>query len=85
MFDRTVVCDTTVLLYLGRINQLGLLPALFSEVSVPEQVVTEPATRRNSCSVITLMLLPFQQLSFRDIHDQSPARILRPFVRAAWV
>jgi predicted nucleic acid-binding protein len=41
LFDRTVVCDTTVLLYLGRINQLGLLPALFSEVSVPEQVITE--------------------------------------------
>jgi predicted nucleic acid-binding protein len=39
--DRTVVCDTSVLLYLGRIDQVELLPALFSTVYIPEQVVTE--------------------------------------------
>jgi predicted nucleic acid-binding protein len=41
LFDRTVVCEPTVQLYLGRINQLGLLPALFSKVFIPQQVVTE--------------------------------------------
>jgi predicted nucleic acid-binding protein len=39
--DRTVVCDTTVLLYLGRIDQVELLRALFSTVYIPEQVLTE--------------------------------------------
>jgi predicted nucleic acid-binding protein len=36
-----VVCDTTVLLYLGRIGQIDLLPALFTSVCVPEPVVLE--------------------------------------------
>jgi predicted nucleic acid-binding protein len=37
----SVVCDTTILLYLGRISWLDLLPALFSPIYVPEQVVAE--------------------------------------------
>jgi predicted nucleic acid-binding protein len=41
LLERTVVCDTTVLLYLGRIDRLDLLRALFSEVFIPEQVATE--------------------------------------------
>jgi predicted nucleic acid-binding protein len=36
-----LVCDTTVLLYLGRIGQADLLPALFTPVYVPEQVRLE--------------------------------------------
>jgi len=36
-----VVCDTTVLLYLGRSGQIDLLPALFSPVYIPEQVMLE--------------------------------------------
>lgn len=36
-----VVSDTSPLLYLGRIGQLELLPRLFSEVCVPEQVALE--------------------------------------------
>jgi len=36
-----IVCDTTVLLYLGRIGQSDLLPTLFSSVYVPEQVLLE--------------------------------------------
>lgn len=36
-----LVCDTTILLYLGRIGQIDLLPALFAPVSVPEQVRLE--------------------------------------------
>ena len=36
-----LVCDTTVLLYLGRINQTDLLPALFTPIYVPEPVMLE--------------------------------------------
>jgi predicted nucleic acid-binding protein len=38
---RSVVCDTTILLYLGRISRLDMLPALFAPIYVPEQVVAE--------------------------------------------
>jgi predicted nucleic acid-binding protein len=38
---QTIVCGTTVLLYPGRIGQSDLLPALFSSVHVPEQVLLE--------------------------------------------
>jgi predicted nucleic acid-binding protein len=38
---RPIVCDTTVLLYLGRIGQVDLLHALFAPVCVPEQVMLE--------------------------------------------
>ena len=41
MSKRAIVCDTTVLLYLGRIGQSDLLPALFSPVYVPEPVMLE--------------------------------------------
>jgi hypothetical protein len=36
-----IVCDTTVLLYLGCIGQSDLLPALFSSVYVPEPIILE--------------------------------------------
>ena len=36
-----LVCDTTVLLYLGRIGQVSLLPALFEPVYVPQPVLLE--------------------------------------------
>jgi hypothetical protein len=39
--QRAIVCDTTVLLYPGRIGQSDLLPALFSSVYVPEHVLLE--------------------------------------------
>ena len=32
MPERPIVCDTTVLLYLGRVGQIGLLPSLFSPI-----------------------------------------------------
>jgi predicted nucleic acid-binding protein len=38
---RPIGCDTTVLLYLGRIGQIDLLPALFDPVWVPEAVTLE--------------------------------------------
>jgi len=36
-----IVCDTTLLLYLGRIGRLDLLPALFDPVHIPQAVVLE--------------------------------------------
>jgi predicted nucleic acid-binding protein len=41
MPERPIVCDTTVLLYPGRIGLLDLLPTLFAPVYVPEQVLLE--------------------------------------------
>jgi len=39
--SRPIVCDTTILLYLGRIGQIGVLPAFFDPVWVPETVGLE--------------------------------------------
>jgi predicted nucleic acid-binding protein len=36
-----LVCDTTIPLYLGRIGQIDLLPALFAPVYIPAQVCLE--------------------------------------------
>ena len=41
MLKRPAILDTTVLLYLGRINQIDFLPALFDPVYVPESVILE--------------------------------------------
>ena len=41
MTERPIVCDTTVLLYPGRVGLLDVLPALFASVCVPEQVLLE--------------------------------------------
>jgi predicted nucleic acid-binding protein len=41
MSEGVVVCDTTVLLYLGRIRHAWLLPKLFSTVVLPSPVVSE--------------------------------------------
>ena len=41
MRERSLSCDTSILLYLGRIGQLHLLPALFDAAFVPNQVVLE--------------------------------------------
>lgn len=45
---RVVVSDTGPLICLGRLDLLHLLPALFSEVQVPEQVLLECASRPQS-------------------------------------
>lgn len=37
----SLVSDTSLLLYLGRIRQLHLLPSLFARVYIPQQVVLE--------------------------------------------
>jgi uncharacterized protein len=41
MPERVLCCDTSILLYLGRIGQLSLLSSLFDAVVVPAQVVLE--------------------------------------------
>ena len=41
MPKRPLVCDTTLLLYLQRINQIELLPALYGPIYIPEQVALE--------------------------------------------
>jgi predicted nucleic acid-binding protein len=44
--DLPLVCDTTLLLYLGRIGQIDLLPALFTPIYVPDPVMLELDTGR---------------------------------------
>jgi uncharacterized protein len=41
MPDRVLCCDTSILLYLGRIGQLSLLPSLFGALVMPGQVALE--------------------------------------------
>ncbi|GAK61042.1 predicted nucleic acid-binding protein [Candidatus Vecturithrix granuli] len=36
-----IVCDTTILLYLGRMSHIDLLPALFEPIVVPQTVMLE--------------------------------------------
>ncbi|MGQ9556124.1 MAG: DUF3368 domain-containing protein [Anaerolineae bacterium] len=43
MSKASLVCDTPLLLYLGRIGQAELLPALFGPIYVPEVVILELA------------------------------------------
>lgn len=41
MAKQSLVCDTSLLLYLGRIENQNLLPSLFEKVYVTEQVALE--------------------------------------------
>lgn len=41
MTERALVCDTSPLLYLGRVGQIHLIPALFPQVYVPDTVFLE--------------------------------------------
>ena len=41
MAKRPIICDTTLLLYLGRIGRHDLLPTLFDPVCVPDAVTLE--------------------------------------------
>jgi predicted nucleic acid-binding protein len=52
MPERTVIADTTPLLYLHRIGLLTLLPRLYGQVHVPPAVVAElEQGRRQNCDV----------------------------------
>jgi hypothetical protein len=46
MANPALVCDTSLLLYLGRIGQASLLPSFFEPVYVPEPVLLELAAGR---------------------------------------
>jgi len=39
--EQPLICDTTIPLYLGRIGQIDLLPALFAPVCIAEQICLE--------------------------------------------
>jgi hypothetical protein len=41
MGEQSIVCDTSLLLYLGRLKKGNLLPDLYKRVCVPEKVVLE--------------------------------------------
>jgi len=41
MAEKSIVCDTSLLLYLGRIKKADILPVLYTEFSVPETVALE--------------------------------------------
>jgi len=41
MGEESIACDTSLLLYLGRIKKANILPVLYKKVSVPEKVALE--------------------------------------------
>jgi predicted nucleic acid-binding protein len=63
-----LVCDTTIPLYLGRIGQIDLLPALYAPIYIPEQVCLELDMGRllrpdtiNPRSLVWVELVPVSQ------------------------
>ncbi len=46
MSEHPLVCDTSLLLYLGRIAQATILPAFFEPVYVPDSVTLELSAGR---------------------------------------
>ena len=52
---RVVVSDSGPLICLGRLNLLVLLPALFADVQVPDQVLRECATRPGNIDAARIM------------------------------
>jgi len=81
-----VVCDTTCLLYLGRIGRLDLLPALFEKVVVPSQVALEldmgRSLRADTCDPRKLERARLVDVSPSEI-ERLPANRLGEGERAA--
>jgi len=79
MSKRPIVCDTTLLLYLGRIEQIRLLPALFELIYVPEPVVAEldmgRLIRRDTIDPRKLDWAKIVSVSERDIEALPPNRL----------
>jgi uncharacterized protein len=46
LINKPLVCDTSMLLYLGRIGKADLLPSLYKQIYVPAQVLAELDTGR---------------------------------------
>ncbi len=79
MSNPALVCDTTLLLYLGRIGQAQLLPALFEPVCVPEQVALEldmgRLARRDTINPRLLDWVALASVSQRDINTLPSNRL----------
>lgn len=69
----TLVCDTSILLYLGRIQQLYLLPQLYPTILVPRPVVFELDVGRSLQSEIVNP----RQLRFATIKTVPQVEIAR--------
>jgi len=76
---RSLVCDTTLLLYLGRIGQVEVLPALFEPVCVPEPVASEldmgRLMRRDTTNPRQLDWATLVPVSQRDMDTLPPNRL----------
>ena len=79
MSKRPIVCDTTLPLYLGRIGQARVLPALFETVYVPETVVTEldagRLMRRDTINPRELDWVTVVSIAERDVKALPPNRL----------
>ncbi|MCG2769460.1 MAG: DUF3368 domain-containing protein [Anaerolineae bacterium] len=79
MTKHPLVCDTTLLLYLGRIGQAQLLPALFEPVCVPEPVASEldmgRLMRRDTINPRGLDWASLVPVSQRDMDSLPPNRL----------
>lgn len=70
MSRQSLVCDTTVLLYLGRIDQAPLLPPLFEPIYVPEAILAElDMGRRSRLDTIDPRTLPWAVIVSADNED----------------
>lgn len=79
MPDRPIACDTTVLLYLGRIGLAHLVSALFTPVYVPEAVMLEldmgRFLRRDTINPRELSWVTPAPVSLETIDDLPPNRL----------
>ena len=79
MSNPAIVCDTTVLLYLGRVGQAQLLKALFQPVYVPEPVAFEldvgRLVRRDTINPRRLDWATLVPVSQHDMNALPPNRL----------
>ena len=79
MGEESIVCDTSLLLYLGRIKKVTILPALYKEVYVPEKVALElDAGRLLRADTIDPRMLDWVNVvsvSEKEIHTLPPNQL----------
>lgn len=73
MPKQAIVCDTTVLLYLGRISQANLLSELFTPIYVPEPVMLELDMGR---------LLRYDTIDLRNLAWVTPVSVPQAMIDA---
>ena len=78
MSKQPLVCDTTIPLYLGRIGQIDLLPALFAPVHAPDRVCLEMDVGRllrpdtiNPRSLVWVEQVPVSQVLIDSLPPRS--------------